>query len=106
MQPLDGIEFTRLVRNSNDSPNPMIPIIMITGHATVSRVADARDAGVTEFLAKPLTARGVIGRVVQVIEHNRAFVRTEDYFGPDRRRRSEPGFTGPFRRTNDRKGRP
>ena len=103
MQPLDGIDFVRLLRNSPDSPHPMIPVIMITGHATQRRVADARDAGVTEFLAKPLTARGVVERIRLVIEHPRPFVRTEAYFGPDRRRRADPHYPGPFRRSTDAK---
>jgi two-component system chemotaxis response regulator CheY len=101
MQPLDGIDFVRLLRNSPDSPNPMIPVIMITGHATQRRVAEARDAGVTEFLAKPLTARGVIERISQVVDHARGFVRAEGYFGPDRRRRVDPHYPGPWRRGND-----
>lgn len=101
MQPLDGIDFTRLLRNSPDSPNQMAPIIMITGHSTQKRVTEARDAGVTEFLAKPVTARGVIDRISQVIEHPRPFIRTDDYFGPDRRRRQDPLFAGPWRRGVD-----
>jgi CheY-like chemotaxis protein len=103
MQPLDGIDFVRLLRNSPDSPTPMIPVIMITGHATQRRVAEARDAGVTEFLAKPLTARGVIERISLVVDHPRPFVRTEGYFGPDRRRRADPSYPGPFRRSTDPK---
>jgi CheY-like chemotaxis protein len=101
MQPLDGIDFVRLLRNSPDSPNPMVPVIMITGHSTLARVAEARDAGVNEFLAKPLAARGVIERLSQVVENPRAFVRTQDYFGPDRRRRADPNFNGPWRRATD-----
>src|SRR5208283_5285252 len=75
MQPLDGIDFTRLVRNSPDSPNPMIPVVMVTGHSTMRRVNEARDVGVTEFLSKPVTARGVIERLNRVIDHPRPFVR-------------------------------
>ena len=101
MQPLDGIDFTRLVRNSKDSPNPMIPVIMITGHSTGRRVAEARDVGVTEFLAKPVTARGVIERITRVVEHPRSFIRSLDYFGPDRRRRVDPTYHGPYRRATD-----
>ena len=101
MQPLDGIDFVRLLRNSPDSPNPMVPVIMITGHSTVQRITEARDAGVNEFLAKPLTARGVIERISQVVENPRPFVRTATYFGPDRRRRADPNFTGPWRRAGD-----
>jgi two-component system, chemotaxis family, chemotaxis protein CheY len=101
MQPLDGIDFVRLLRNSPDSPNPMVPVIMITGHSTMQRVAEARDAGVNEFLAKPLTARGVVERISQVVDHPRPFVKTQTYFGPDRRRRADPNFNGPYRREGD-----
>lgn len=101
MEPLDGIDFVRLVRNSPDSPNQMVPVIMITGHSTMRRVAEARDAGVNEFLAKPLTARGVIERLQRVVGHPRPYIRTSDYFGPDRRRRADPSYHGPFRREGD-----
>jgi CheY-like chemotaxis protein len=101
MQPLDGIDFVRLLRNSPDSPNPTVPVIMVTGHSTFARVNEARDAGVNEFLAKPLTARGVIERLHEVIEHPRPFVRGGDYFGPERRRRHDPDYKGPRRRAAD-----
>lgn len=101
MEPMDGIDFVRLLRRSPDSPNQMCPVIMITGHSTVARVQDARNAGVNEFLAKPLNARSVLERIAQVIDHPRPFVKGADYFGPDRRRRADPGFTGPYRRAGD-----
>ncbi|HEX5378772.1 MAG TPA: response regulator [Phenylobacterium sp.] len=101
MEPLDGIDFVRLLRNSPDSPNQMIPVIMITGHLTVRRIQEARDAGVNEFVAKPITARNVLERLQQIVDHPRPFVRTDDYFGPDRRRRNDPNFAGPWRRSAD-----
>lgn len=106
MQPMDGIEFVTRLRNAPDSPNQMAPVIMVTGHFTLARVSAARDAGVNEFLAKPLTARGVIERLQRVIEHPRPFVRTAGYFGPDRRRRDDPEYRGPMRRKTDAAGRP
>lgn len=106
MHPLDGIDFVRLLRNSPDSPNPMAPVIMITGHSTMKRVNEARDVGVTEFLSKPVTARGVLERINRVVENPRPFVRTTAYFGPDRRRRADPAYDGPRRRSSDRAGAP
>ena len=101
MEPLDGIDFVRLIRNSSDSPNPMIPVIMTTGHLTMRRIQEARDAGVNEFVAKPITARNVLERLQIIVDHPRPFVRTDDFFGPDRRRRSDPSYAGPWRRSGD-----
>ncbi len=101
MEPLDGIDFLKLLRNAPDSPNPMCPVIMITGHTTQKRVAEARDAGVNEFLAKPVTARGIIDRITRIVEFPRPYIRTPDYFGPDRRRRADPHHQGPWRRALD-----
>ena len=103
MFPLDGVEFTRLIRNAPDSVNVYLPIIMMTGHSERSRVMEARDAGVTEFVAKPVTAKAVLDRIQAVIYHPRPFVKSNSYFGPDRRRRQDPAHTGPWRRSTDDK---
>ena len=101
MSPIDGVEFTRLVRNASDSPNPFLPIVMITGYAERTRVMEARDAGVTEFVVKPVTARAVVDRLNNVIFKPRPFIRTPNYFGPDRRRKDDPKHNGPWRRADD-----
>jgi len=101
MQPLDGLDFVRTLRNSPESPNPMAPVIMITGHSTLRRVSEARDVGVNEFLSKPVTARGVLERIAQVVDSPRPYVRSANYFGPDRRRRSDPSYNGSRRRASD-----
>ncbi len=85
MEPMDGVDFTRLVRNAADSRNPFLPIIMMTGFADRPRVEEARDSGVTELIVKPVTARAIIDRLNAVVYRPRPFVRTEDYFGPQRR---------------------
>jgi CheY-like chemotaxis protein len=103
MFPLDGVEFTRLVRNAPDSANPFLPIIMMTGHAEKSRVCEARDAGVTEFIVKPVTANSVLSRIQAVIFKPRPFVKSEAYNGPCRRRIADPKFQGPWRRMGDAK---
>ena len=101
MAPIDGLELVRHVRNHEDSPNPFLPIIMVSGHTERHRVEAARDAGVTEFLAKPVTARKLFSRIAEVVERPRAFVRCDSYFGPDRRRRQLENYAGPWRRTDD-----
>jgi two-component system chemotaxis response regulator CheY len=101
MEPLNGVDFVRAIRTGPESPCPLIPVIMITGHSTLTRISEARDAGVNEFMAKPITASGVIARLQQVVDHARPFIRAGDYFGPDRRRRNDPRHEGPWRRSGD-----
>lgn len=101
MFPLDGVAFTRMVRNSPDSANPYLPIIMMTGHSERTRVQEARDAGVTEFVVKPVTAKAMLDRIHAVIFHPRPFVKSDDYFGPCRRRKTASSYAGPWRRSTD-----
>jgi two-component system chemotaxis response regulator CheY len=98
MDLLDGTDFVRLVRTADDSPNPYVPVIMLTAYSERSKVEAARDAGVTEFCAKPVTATELYRKVVAVIEHPRPFIRTPHFFGPDRRRRDDSNYKGPERR--------
>ena len=101
MEPMDGLELTKEIRSSALSPNRMVPIILLTGYSAWSRVEMARDMGVTEFLVKPFTANDVARRLAHVITNPRDFIETSTFFGPDRRRRNDPGYTGPMRREAD-----
>lgn len=101
MEPIDGIELTRMIRNEKESPYPKIPIVMVTGHTERVRVVAARDAGVTEFIAKPINVQKLLSRLTEIVERPRAFVRCETYFGPDRRRRADLDYQGPWRRKYD-----
>lgn len=98
MDVLDGVDFVRLVRHSSDSPNRYIPIIMLTAHSERSRVITARDAGVNEFCCKPVTALELYRKVGAVIDHPRPFIKTANFFGPDRRRHHDSKYKGPERR--------
>ena len=89
MDGMSGIDVVKEIRTSPKSPNPFVPVIMLTGHTSLQHVQTARDAGVTEFLAKPVSAKGVMSRLVAVIENPRPYVRTKVYYGPCRRRRIE-----------------
>ena len=100
MEPISGIEFIYLLRTSKDSPDRFVPVIMVTGSSDVRTVNGARDAGVTEFMVKPISPHGLYARILEVIDSPRAFIRTKTYFGPDRRRREEP-YDGDERRKMD-----
>ncbi len=101
MQPLDGLAFTRMVRHDPSSPNPYMPILMLTAHTEASRVAAARDTGVTGFIKKPISARLLFNRVATALSDTRMFIRCDDFFGPDRRHGTVVDYQGPFRRATD-----
>lgn len=98
MTPEDGPSLIRRLRLDEDSPNRYVPVIMLTGYTEKSKVVSARDFGITEFLAKPVAARSLHARLVNIIENPRPFVRTATFFGPCRRRLNLPSYEGPDRR--------
>ena len=90
MEPVDGIEFIRRIRSGKDGDDRFVPIVLVTAHTESDGIYAARDAGVTEILAKPISIEAVWSRLVAIIEHPRAFIETSTYFGPDRRRQDRP----------------
>ena len=101
MEGMSGLDFATQVRTSPQTPNPFVPIIMLTGHTAIDHVRQARDAGVNEFMAKPVSVKAILTRLISVIEHPRPYVRTRSYFGPCRRRRTHDEYRGPERRASN-----
>jgi len=101
MEILDGIDFTRLVRTSSDIHDPHVPIIMLTGYNEAKHIVEARDAGATEYLIKPVSAKTLYERFCTVIEKPRPFVKTSTFIGPDRRRTPATERTNKGRRSTD-----
>lgn len=96
-----GIELIEAIRKGQNIEDPLVPIIVLSANTTRSMITSARDAGTTEFLAKPVSAKALYRRISTIIETPRNFIRTDDYFGPDRRRRQDPTYKGPKRRKDD-----
>lgn len=101
IKPLDGIELAEKIRMDSYSPNPFVPIVLMTGFSEKRRVIQARDTGITEFLVKPFTANDLYKRIDQIIMKPRQFVKSPDFFGPDRRRKHIDKNETPKRRNED-----
>ena len=89
MEGMSGIDLVKMIRANPQSPNPFIPVIMLSGHTALEHIQQARDAGVNEFIAKPVSVKTMMSRLASVIEQPRPYVRTNSYFGPCRRRRQD-----------------
>jgi len=101
MAPMDGLQFTRAVRSSENEMLSVLPIIMCTGYTERRRVEAARDAGVTEIVAKPVAPAKLFKRIEEIVLRPRPIVRTPTYNGPSRRRHNSPDYLGPWRRQDD-----
>jgi len=100
MRPMNGLELTRRIRRLPDEAR-FAPIIMISAFSTLGNVLAARNAGVSEFLVKPVAPQTLYHHLVAVIERPRMFVEAPGYSGPDRRRRDVEDGTAPRRRGGD-----
>ncbi len=86
LKSMNGLELTTYLRQSLDSPNRMMPIVMLTARNERLDIQTARDIGVSEYLIKPFTAKALLERVHAVVADPRAFIISKGYTGPDRRR--------------------
>lgn len=82
-----GLHLVRWVRMSPDSPASELPIVLCTAARSVQQIVDARDAGVSEVVAKPFSHSEVEKKLNAATHRRRPFVRSIDFAGPDRRRR-------------------
>ena len=101
MPGITGIDLVRTLRSNPDHISCKARIVMITGYGDRQHVAAARDAGVDEFLVKPITIRGLLLRLEAALAKGRDFVEVESFQGPDRRRRALNPPGGEERRSAD-----
>lgn len=85
-----GLDLIRIVRSHPESPDPTLPIILLTAHGDRQYVKAGRDAGATDFLVKPLAPARIRDRILDVVSRPRGFVSAPGYKGPDRRRLDRP----------------
>ena len=55
---------------------------VLTGHGECSRVIEAVQIGVNEFLLKPVSSKALQARMVAVLTKPRPVVKSGDYYGP------------------------
>ncbi len=94
----DGNAIIHQVRRDPQAASRLIPIIVTSAYTEVQHVIAARDAGADQFLAKPFTVNMIYQQLKAVIESQQPFVRSKNYFGPDRRRKNRPPPDGWERR--------
>jgi CheY-like chemotaxis protein len=85
MAPMDGIEFTRFVRRGGLLTCSDVAIVMVSAASEMETVITARNAGINEYLVKPVSADALFRRLRSVLVNPRPFVKSGAYVGPCRR---------------------
>lgn len=71
---LDGLEILRQLKASGSR----VPVVMISGHATVEQAAEAVREGAADFLEKPLGLQRVLVTVGNVLERSKLAQRLQE----------------------------
>jgi CheY-like chemotaxis protein len=92
-----GLDLIDWVRANKSDSIRFLPIILVSAFVSEQVVTAARDHGAHEALVKPISGTKLAQRITSVIDQARPFIKTDDFFGPDRRRK-DVIFAGENRR--------
>jgi DNA-binding response OmpR family regulator len=85
-----GLDLIRAIRERPNSPEPLLPVFLLTASGDAEHVRAGRDAGAAGFLVKPISVRGITERVIDVVTRERWFIVSPGYTRPDRQRANRP----------------
>jgi CheY-like chemotaxis protein len=85
MAGIDGYELVKWLRRGALEANRYLAVILVSGHTPPSHVFKARDAGANFTIAKPITPKIVLERILWAAKEDRQFIECGTYLGPDRR---------------------
>jgi DNA-binding response OmpR family regulator len=92
-----AFDFVSRLRRADENPNRLAPLLLVSGHTPPSTVIRARDCGANFIVAKPVTPKVMLERVMWLAREERQFVDAPGYAGPDRRHKTfgpPPGMAG------------
>ncbi len=100
----EAYDFIAALRRSDIEPNRYTPVLVIQGHTPVDQIHKARDCGANFVVAKPITPRLLLERILWIAQESRPFIELDTYVGPDRRFQNigPPGGPGTGRRRTDK----
>lgn len=98
MPVMDGLELCVRMRFHPDRRIAETLLIMITAQDETKWQQAAREAGVNDFMKKPVSFGQLVEVMTRTMARPRAFLRTSRYVGPDRRDPEAGPYRGPERR--------
>lgn len=68
MPEMDGIELLRRIK----AEQPLVPVIMISGHANIQSAVAATKLGAADFIQKPFSVSGLLASIARALEGDSA----------------------------------
>lgn len=68
MEPMTGLQLLQYVRTDDTYGHKNVPFIMITAEARPENVAEAKQAGVDNYIIKPFNAETLEGKIKAVLQ--------------------------------------
>lgn len=62
-----GLNLLRALRRDNNGRYPLMPVVVISGHATDDYVAQALGEGADSYVVKPFSARTLMQHILKVV---------------------------------------
>jgi DNA-binding response OmpR family regulator len=101
----EGYDFVKALRTRHECEvNRFTPVMVLSAHTAASKVFKARDCGASFFVAKPVSPRVLMDRLLWIVREKRQYLQTDSYAGPDRRFHDESppaGIAGRRREDQD-----
>ena len=85
MTGVDGYELVKWLRRGALEANRYLAVILVSGHIPPSQVFKARDCGANFTVAKPISPKILLERILWSAKEERQFIECDSYAGPDRR---------------------
>ena len=95
----DGLELAQMIRQPESKGNPFAPIIMLTGAFRQAPRHHGARRRRHRISRQADVGQGAVSARDEVVANPRPFIKTKNYFGPDRRRNPTSAYIGPERRT-------
>jgi CheY-like chemotaxis protein len=89
-----GLDLIRFIRQRPESPDPLLPVILLTANGDAEHVLRARNAGATDYLVKPFSLSRIADRVTRAVTKQGSFIVSSLYSGPDWRHVGHAGNGG------------
>ena len=85
MDEVNGFMLLRWLRTSPNSPDPFVPVVVLSSASELKNIERSRDLGANCFMSKPFSPDLLWQKLMGIFYKPRRFILGSGYFGPERR---------------------